>query len=415
MRHALRAALSLAVCALALAACDTDGTSIYDPDRQPLADPALSAISPAGSALAGIDVLTITGSNFSSVPENNLVYFGSVRGTVIASTPTSLQVISPNTPGAGVSVRVAVVGSDGVGAENYSNALTYDLLNAAAPIGEIGRSEEIFGIASASGGGAYLSVFKESVSDDVQRLTASGDRSVYFETGFPWAGLAEAPDGTLYGARGIRAVFSLPEGGSQTTEGVAPNGFQFTAITVGPDGTVWTGGNHTGGPDQRAIARVDTEASPTAAVTLFPFAPRVRDLIVFEGALWVLGQEPITASGGGETRVWRLPITGDALGAPEAVVTVFDGPGRTAFALAAAADGTLYIGTNAADPVFTYSGGTLEPLYPGILTAPVTGLAWGPGSTLYVVRGIVFNPDGSTVDVFPAVIEVETRRAPGAS
>ena len=69
---------------LALAACDTESTSLYDPDEPLLPDPSVAEISPTGSALAGIDVLTITGQNFSETPENNLVYFGTVRGTVLA-------------------------------------------------------------------------------------------------------------------------------------------------------------------------------------------------------------------------------------------------------------------------------------------------------------------------------------------
>jgi hypothetical protein len=41
-------------------------------------------------------VLTISGQNFSPTPSHNKVYFGRVKAQVVASTPTSLQVVIPD-------------------------------------------------------------------------------------------------------------------------------------------------------------------------------------------------------------------------------------------------------------------------------------------------------------------------------
>ena len=391
---------SIIVLLLVLAGCDTEGTSLYDPDRPVLPDPVVQDVSPTGSALAGIDVLTITGQNFSATLEQNLVYFGSVRGTMLEATPTMLRVVAPNTPGDDVSVRVAVIG-----AENYSNAVSYDLINAAAPIGGIAQSEEVFGIAPDGAGGAFVSVFREGSSAGIQRLAPDGSRSLYFDTTFPWSGLAFNTDGVLYGVRGARAIFALPEGGSQQVFAVAPNGFTFNAITTDADGNVWVGGDNTGGPGARAIYKID----PAGELTAFPFEARVRDMIVYDGFLWAVGR-----AASGAAKVWRFPLSGGALGAAEEVVTVFQNETNTAFALAASADGALFIGTDAADPLLVYENGALSPLYPGILTAPATGLAWGEGSGLYLVRGRVVGPGGDVV-VLPNLIRVETRRTGAAS
>lgn len=377
-----------------------EGESIYDPDRQSLPDPSITDVSPSGSALAGIDVLTITGQNFSTTPGNNYVYFGTVRGTVIEATATMLRVLPPNTPGTGIPIRISVLG-----AENYSNTFAYELVNAAESVGTIARSEEVFGIASDGAGGALLSVFNEGASDDVQYLAPDGTRSVYFATTFPWSGLAVNTDGVLYGVRGIRAVFALPEGGTQATFGVAPTGFAFNAITSDDAGNLWVGGDHTSGAASRAIYRI----APDRSLTEFPFPARVRDLIVSDGFLWAVGRDP-----DGSSKVWRFPLSGGTLGTPEVVVTVFPNETGTAYALATAADGTLFIGTNANDPVLVWDGSALSPLYPGILTAPVTGLAWGEGSILYAVRGRTFDPGGELA-VQAAVIAIETRRPGGAS
>lgn len=55
--------------------------------------PVIKSFSP-GSGFAGSSVI-ISGSNFSSVPANNIVFFGSVRATVTAASPTSLTVTVP--------------------------------------------------------------------------------------------------------------------------------------------------------------------------------------------------------------------------------------------------------------------------------------------------------------------------------
>lgn len=57
------------------------------------AQPVVNTFSPA-SAPAGATV-TISGSNFSSTPANNIVYFGKVRATVTSASGTSLQVTVP--------------------------------------------------------------------------------------------------------------------------------------------------------------------------------------------------------------------------------------------------------------------------------------------------------------------------------
>ena len=62
----------------------------------PPAIPSISNINPASGVIG--NVITITGANFSNVASNNIVYFGSVRATVLTASSTALTVIVP--PGA---------------------------------------------------------------------------------------------------------------------------------------------------------------------------------------------------------------------------------------------------------------------------------------------------------------------------
>lgn len=55
--------------------------------------PVITGFSPASGPVG--TMVTITGTNFSVTPANNIVYFGAVRATVTAATATSLTVIAP--------------------------------------------------------------------------------------------------------------------------------------------------------------------------------------------------------------------------------------------------------------------------------------------------------------------------------
>ncbi len=55
--------------------------------------PTISSFSPTSGAIG--TTVTITGTNFSSIPANNIVYFGAVKAIVSASTSTSVSVIVP--------------------------------------------------------------------------------------------------------------------------------------------------------------------------------------------------------------------------------------------------------------------------------------------------------------------------------
>jgi hypothetical protein len=59
-----------------------------------IAQPAITSFSPASGPVG--TVVTITGTNFSTTPANNIVFFGAVKGNVTAATATSLTVTLPS-------------------------------------------------------------------------------------------------------------------------------------------------------------------------------------------------------------------------------------------------------------------------------------------------------------------------------
>ena len=405
-RPAMRVPLLLAALAV-FAACDAgDPGSLFDPGATGSPAPVISAVSPGGVVLAGIDEVTITGQNFSAVPTENTVLFEDgtgvvAQGTVLSASPTELRVRVPNTPGETIRVRVAVRGS-----QEFSNAVAAPLVAAVVPFGDLdaGIQEDPRGITSGPDGSLYVTLYRLGRPIGIKRFTADGVRSDYSSQDALWSGLTLSADGVLVGARQIRALFLLPEGDGRSTFAVVPQGASLSALTTTPAGDVWAGGTHTSAADP-ALYRV----GPDGTTTAFPFAPPIRGLASTAEALYAATS---TTSGGQvtESAVYRFPFAADgSIGDGEVIydVTGALGAGIGATSVAVAQDGTVFVGTNADDPVIeVLADGMAAPLFPGVLPSPITALAWGPGSTLYAVQGTADLQTDPVGDLFA----IETRR-----
>lgn len=383
---------------LVVAGCDTsEGPSLYDPDRQTAPDPIVTALAPAGAALAGIDEITVTGSNFSSVPDENLVLFGETVAEVLSASPTELRVKAPNTPAADLPVRVAVRS-----ATNYSSPIPYTLTPAVVEFGELANSEEPFGIATDASGNLYLALNSDGTRS-ITRIAPDGTRSPFFSTTFEFPSLAFGPDGAIYAVRGVFAAFRLPEGGTQETFGVISDGRpSLTAIDVDASGNLYVGGNNGGDSGTKSMYRI----APDKSVTAYPLDGNIRAIAVFGGAVYA------AVTQAGVSSIVRLTADGAGdLGAPSLYADITALTGAEATALAFAASGDLYVGTNArTDPLYVVrSDGSGEVVYPGVLAGPTARLAYGPGSFLYMRTATVLNAENVVIQE-PMLVRIETRQ-----
>lgn len=363
-----RAALSVAVVAMFAVGCDTGpADSLYDENRAFVPDPVVDRIEPE-DALAGIGTLTIFGENFSPDLSDNLVFFDEMRAEILDVSESQIVVSTPNLPREEIVVRVSVIG-----AEDFSNTVTYRLDPAFQRFGSISEFEEVFGLATDADGNVYISLFSSNVSAGIKRLSPEGERSDYISSTFQWSGLGFDSDGYMYGVRNVRAVFRFPPGGGDPeTWAVADDASaRFRALEVDENDNVWVGG---GGGN---IYRI----TPDAEFTAYPVTSTVTAIDVTDGYLY-LGLE-----GPPESRVVRHSIQQDgSLGAEEVVFTA--PAGVEVLSVRVAADGTVIVGTNNEDPIFVaQTDGSSEVLYPGVLEPSALRMAWGEGSTLYVVRG----------------------------
>lgn len=383
---------------LVVAGCDTsEGPSLFDPDRQTAPDPTVTALSPAGSALAGIDEITVTGSNFSSVPDENLVFFGETLAEVLSASPTELRVKAPNTPAEDLPVRVSVRS-----ALSYSSAIPYTLTPAVVDFGELASAEQPFGITTDASGNLYLALNSDGTRS-ITRIAPDGTRSPFFSTTFEFPSLAFGPDGAIYAVRGVFAAFRLPEGGTQETFGVISDGRpSLTAIDVDASGNLYVGGNNGGDTGTKSIYRI----APDKSITAYPLDGNVRAIAVFGGAVYA------AVTQGGTSSIVRLAAdaSGD-LSAPTPYADITALAGAEATSLAFAASGDLYVGTDArTDPLLLVRpDGSGDVVYPSVLTGPAARLAYGPGSFLYMRTATVLNAENAVVQE-PMLVRIETRQ-----
>lgn len=381
---------------ITLSACDFgDGESLYDPDAQTNAAPVIASITPDGVVLAGVDVITINGQNYSSTLTNNSVVFddaqgNSAAGIILEASPTQLRVQTPNLPNTALRVRVSVIG-----AQNFSNSVDFPLTAAVVPFGDIGPTEVPFGFAADTDGTVYLSLSNEGSSVGVIQIAPDGTRAPYFSSTFPWAGLARL-DGELIGIRRVRAVFGLPEGGSQrVVAALQPSSLSLGTIAAGPSGSIYTGGN------VPTVYHIRSDGS-TAETTV----PAPVTALGFAGSTLYAA----TTLDGVSGRLFAMSVAADgSLGAP---VATADLP-AVGTGIAIAADGTVFVGLDRdVDPILEVSpSGTASALYPGVLEGPATGIAYGAGTQLYMVRGVSETPTPGTTSVPPPnLLRIETRR-----
>lgn len=383
----------LFVFAAVVSACDTGpAESLWDPDAAVGAEPSISGVDPPDIALSGVDVITITGQNFSATQSNNLVFFNATPVPVLQSSTTELKVRTPIMEVTSVTIRVAVVGGD---AESFSNGYQLGLLPAAEEFGDILRSERVFAVATDSNGDIFASVFQGGRSVGIRRITPAGEADDYYTSTFPWDGFDFGPDGALYAVRGVRAIFQFaPEGGTQATWAVEANtAVKFVDVDFDGLGNLWAVG------DNENLYRV----SPDKTITPFPFAANVQAVKVAGSELYAL----VDGTGGGE--LWRFMI--DGAGNINAGELFFDvgvaaGSEVKMLSLEAAQNGDLFVGTDAEDPIWVvHADRTGEVLYPGVLDRPAESFAWIEETFLIMVEGLR-GVEGETV----SLQKINTRR-----
>jgi len=212
--YLIPAGLLLVAVALFIGCKKEPPTGLYDDPSLNVASkpqPVITSITPSGGALAGVTQITLTGTNFTAVKENNFVYFDATLATILQASATQLVLNAPLVVKDSIAVRVGVFG-----AQQLSPAVSYNLSAAAEEFSKFQSFEEPWATTADADGNLYVSLFSNGKGAGIAKITPAGVRSDFALPGSvsKFSGLKMGPDGALYGARLLFAIYRVAQGGS---------------------------------------------------------------------------------------------------------------------------------------------------------------------------------------------------------
>ena len=368
------------------------------------ATPSISSINPPNTSVAGVTQLTITGKNFSTNPLEDLVYFNITQAVVVSATPTQLVVNAPNVVSDSITVMVAVVHS-----ELFSNKLYYNLTPAAKDFYPNSKFTIPYSVVSDNIGNIYSSTTLNGVGNGITKITPDSVVAPYASRGTEtfWTSMRFGPNGVLYAARNLYAVFQIPAGGgAPTTFVVLPSSLKISQLEFDANNNLWAGGNNT------AIYRIKQDKS----LKSYPFTANITAMRVYNDGgtsyLYVAAQQDSNVT------VQRFPIDANGdLGTPQ---LYFDfsgnyGVGNSITSLEFSSDGDMYLGTNLPEAiVLVHKDKSSSFLYPGVLAETgALSMVWGSGNFLYYIRSQVLDPNTSSVIIPQTIVKLNIQK-PGA-
>ncbi len=368
------------------------------------ATPSISSINPPNTSVAGVTQLTITGKNFSTNPLEDLVYFNITQAVVVSATPTQLVVNAPNVVSDSITVMVAVVHS-----ELFSNKLYYNLTPAAKDFYPNSKFTIPYSVVSDNIGNIYSSTTLNGVGNGITKITPDSVVAPYASRGTEtfWTSMRFGPNGVLYAARNLYAVFQIPAGGgAPTTFVVLPSSLKISQLEFDANNNLWAGGNNT------AIYRIKQDKS----LKSYPFTANITAMRVYNDGgtsyLYVAAQQDSNVT------VQRFPIDANGdLGTPQ---LYFDfsgnyGVGNSITSLEFSSDGDMYLGTNLPEAiVLVHKDKSSSFLYPGVLAETgALSMVWGSGNFLYYIRSQVLDPNTGSVIIPQTIVKLNIQK-PGA-
>jgi hypothetical protein len=381
----------VALAVFGLAGCeDVNEITIYDPEDTGGAAPVITSVSPANAAFAGFGTITINGSNFSSVQGDNAVYFDGVRATIVTESATSITVVSPNYPKDGVALRVSTNNSVA-----YSAPVTYNLqpLFFLEPAFE--GFEVPYSVSVDKDDNLYYTFTSNNANRGINVFGTDGSKSVYSSAVnfFNWSGFKVGPNGHVYLARRIRALFRSEPGGRDVVWAQLPNG-TLVDFDFDDNGFAWAAGNR--------LARITMSNNAISQIT--PFDAVINSVRYYNGHLYLAGSK------GSDQVVLRYSVSSSGTLGPEEVYynltqSMPATAGRSILSMAIAADGTIYLGLDSINnPIYTVGTDKVaEILYPGVLTGPISQMTWRSDVFMYAVRSATLD---LTTDIKGAILKI---------
>ena len=389
---------------LFMTGCEYDGpTAVYDQPYSQATPPVIDAIEPAEAA-GGVNLITITGQNFSENSDDNRVYISNIyyegnekktraeKAEIVDFSTTSISIRRPGLFGDSTVVKVV----------NYQ-AHVYDSLY---PY-RITQPYELYGGFTITGNqldavavdqDENLYVVQRSGPRMVYKVSPGGEKTELGDQGTNITDAMLAPDGNLVLLTGRSTVVKM-----DVTTGVPEDWYMFSSSRT----RVKFG-------DFDSYGNLITAGTKTGLIALKPDMTEgliddysdfdILDVRVYQGAVYVLAEntspdtlDPVLAP---EIGIWRNTTAADpgSFGEKELVLDwattgSYDSSG--VYDMTFSSDGTLIVCTDNTDPVLLYDleSDTHETFYKSILPSSMVHAVWGQGNHLYMIQ---FLEEGDT-------------------
>ena len=353
---------------------------IWDEDDNGNPNPFITSVVPEQGAFAGIDTLTISGGNYSTVSSENIVYFNESIGRIISSSNEMIKVVGPNLVSDSITIRIAVQGALEFG--SYSDL--YKLYPAVENYGPFDQFTDIFSLDLDREENLIVSL-DGSPNAEFWMVDINQDSSVWSGSLSKGSGMKLGPDGSIYFVNYQRFLYKDEQGTEKENSEIFKrlNG-NATDLDFDSFGNLYVGGNGS------LIDVVDIQDNDglTSGVTQVVDLDSldIVALRVFSGYLYIL-----TNNASFDQKIYKLEIL-DSEGALGELEFVFDwslysNNQFSALCFTLDYQGNLYIGSDSElHPITVVKNGSARTLYPSILSAPINYMSWGNSNYLYTIN-----------------------------
>ena len=344
--------------------------------------PEQNSMDPDSVAFMGVGYVYIEGSGFSSVPEENRVFFNGERGEVAEASSTKLKVKIPVVEGDSVQVHVSV--RNQLFFADYNGKEFYYPLRVKNPLAKykaIDQFVDATGLAVDSLERIYVLTTQKQI---LQLVHPDSVYTVFGTSSFITTPCMRfEPDGALYLTRGTKSIYRLEEGGK--TSRIVSAKTKVSYFDWDKDLNMYFGGK--GGTID--LVKPDLSVKTVAYYTDY----YINSLRVYDNYVYVAvgyqGDDTTTAV---QQAIYRNEILADTLGANELVVDWggFTGEnGPTIESIEFDENGEMYLGLSEVVPgdtkaIYRFNAG--DYFYQEFLTVPASVMTFGYGRYMYINR-----------------------------
>ena len=375
-------AMFMAALAATWSACKYDVTEpLWDKPYPEYPVPVITSIDPAGEAGPGVNYITIYGENFNNVPDQGGVIFGTTTVDIISTSATYVTVRRPNLVSDSSDVKV-IPGQTLLPAKYFPYKIdkVHDTYLASA------NNEEIAALVVDNDENLYLLKPDKSIT----KITQSADTLSITSMNNVKATPSDAvlgPDGRLYIMIKNRDIQVLdPQTGEVSNWSKLPGGILSTYGDFDDNGYFYTAGSRTG------LVEIAPDADHTTTKTGLYEEDVVTAVATYQNYLYLAVElSPADSSGNPHLAIWRHTLDANGnIGTRELFVDLTaneDYSTRSVTSLKFSKDGSLYIGTDADNPLLVVApaANTADYFYKEILPSNCKAFTWGSGNYAYMI------------------------------